>query len=254
VVGLEAAARARESDRIMAEPVYRRVVIKLSGEYFAGAHSFGMDQPIIDRIAGDLIAAKQLGVEVAVVVGGGNMVRGVEVSSRGVSRPTGDTMGMLATVMNCLALEAAIERRGAPARTLSAFVMPQICELFTRGATHKYLAEGRIVLLGGGTGNPFFTTDTTAVLRAAEIGAQAVLKATNVDGVYSADPKKDRSAKRFDRLTHSQAIEGGYKVMDATAFALARETSLPIIVFSIAKPGSIGAILSGTGHGTIVAG
>jgi uridylate kinase len=238
----------------MAEPVYRRVVIKLSGEYFSGPHPFGMDHPTIDRIAGDLIAARQLGVEIAVVVGGGNMVRGVEVSSRGVSRPTGDTMGMLATVMNCLALEAAIEGRGAPARTLSAFVMPEICELFTRGVAHRYLVEGRIVLLGGGTGNPFFTTDTTAVLRAAEIGAQAVLKATNVDGVYSADPKKDPSAKRFDRLTHSQAIEGGYKVMDATAFALARETSLPIIVFSIAEPGSIGAILLGTGHGTIVAG
>ena len=142
----------------------------------------------------------------------------------------------------------------SPARTLSAFVMPEISELFTRTAAHKYLAEGRIVLLGGGTGNPFFTTDTTAVLRAAEIGAQAVLKATNVDGVYSADPKKDPKAKRFDRLTHSQAIEGGYKVMDATAFALARETSLPIIVFSIAEPGSIGAILRGSGHGTVVAG
>jgi uridylate kinase len=238
----------------MAEPVYRRVVIKISGEFLAGKQAFGIDQTTVDRIAGDLIAARQLGAEVAVVVGGGNIVRGVEVSSRGVSRPTGDTMGMLATVMNCLALEAAIERRGMPARSLSAFVMPQICELFTRGATHKYLAEGRIVLLGGGTGNPFFTTDTTAVLRAAEIGAQAVLKATNVDGVYSADPKKDPSAKRFDRLTHSQAIEGGYKVMDATAFALARETSLPIIVFSIAEPGSIGAILRGMGHGTIVAG
>jgi uridylate kinase len=163
-------------------------------------------------------------------------------------------MGMLATVMNCLALEAAIERKGAPARTLSAFVMPEICELFTRSAAHKYLAEGRIVLLGGGTGNPFFTTDTTAVLRAAEIDAAAVLKATNVDGVYNADPKKDPSAKRFDRLSHSQAIEGGYKVMDATAFALARETSLPIIVFSIAEAGSIGAILEGRGRGTVVAG
>jgi uridylate kinase len=163
-------------------------------------------------------------------------------------------MGMLATMMNCLALEATIERKGTPARALSAFVMPEVSELFTRTAAHKYLAEGRILLLGGGTGNPFFTTDTTAVLRAAEIGAQAVLKATNVDGVYSADPKKDPSATRFDRLTHSQAIEGGYKVMDATAFALARETSLPIIVFSIAEPGSIGAILRGAGHGTIVAG
>jgi uridylate kinase len=238
----------------MAEPVYRRVVIKISGEYLAGAQSSGIDQSTVDRIAGELIAAQQLGSEIAVVVGGGNMIRGVEVSSRGVSRPTGDTMGMLATVMNCLALEAAIERRGAPARTLSAFVMPQISELYTRNAAHKYLAEGRIVLLGGGTGNPFFTTDTTAVLRAAEIGAQAVLKATNVDGIYSADPKQDPQAKRFDRLSHSEAIEGGYKVMDATAFALARETSLPIIVFSIAGPGSIGAVLRGTGRGTIVAG
>jgi len=238
----------------MAEPVYRRVVIKLSGEYLAGSQAFGIDQPTVDRIASDLIAARKLGAEIAVVVGGGNMVRGVQASSRGVSRTTGDTMGMLATIMNCLALEAALERSGAPARTLSAFVMPEICELFTRAAAHKYLTDGRIVLLGGGTGNPFFTTDTTAVLRAAEIDAEAVLKATNVDGIYSADPKKDRSAKRFDRLTHAQAIEGGYKVMDTTAFALARETSLPIIVFSIAEPGSIGAVLSGTGRGTVVAG
>ena len=147
----------------MTGPVYRRVVIKLSGEYLAGSHSSGIDQPTLDRVAADLIAARQLGAEVAVVVGGGNMIRGVEVSAQGVSRPTGDTMGMLATMMNCLALEAAIERKGAPARTLSAFVMPEISELFTRSAAHKYLAEGRIVLLGGGTGNPFFTTDTTAV-------------------------------------------------------------------------------------------
>lgn len=237
----------------MDQPAYRRVVVKLSGEYLAGSQSFGIDQPTIDRIAGDLTAARALGAEIAVVVGGGNIFRGVEVSSRGVSRPTGDTMGMLATVMNCLALEAALERRGQSARALSSFVMPEVCELFTRRAAHKYLAENRIVLLAGGTGNPYFTTDTTAVLRAAEIGAQAVLKATNVDGVYSADPKKDPSAKRFERLSHSQALEGGYKVMDATAFALARETSLPIIVFSIAEPDAIGAILRGTGRGTIVA-
>ncbi len=238
----------------MGEPAYRRVVIKVSGEYLAGDQPFGIHQPTIDRIAGDLIEARKLGVEIAVVVGGGNIFRGVEVSSRGVSRTTGDTMGMLATIMNCLALESALERKGQPARALTAFVMPQICELFTRGAAHKYLAEGRIVLLAGGTGNPYFTTDTTAVLRAAEIGAQAVLKATNVDGVYSADPKKDKSAKRFERLSHSQAVEGGYKVMDATAFALARETSLPIIVFSIADAGSICAILAGKGKGTIVSG
>src|SRR6266403_5581650 len=236
----------------MAEPVYRRVVIKLSGEYLAGSHSFGIDQPTVDRIADDLIAAQKLGVEVAVVIGGGNIVRGVEVSSRGVSRPTGDTMGMLANVMNCLALEAAIERKGTPARTLSAFVLPEISELFTRGATHKYLAEGRIVLLGGGTGNPFFTTDTTAVLRAAEIGAEAVLKATNVDGVYSADPKKDKNAARYDRLSHQEAIERNLKVMDTTAFALARENRMPIIVFSIREKGAIAAVLRGKGRATVV--
>src|ERR1700750_2677720 len=236
----------------MAEPVYRRVVIKLSGEFLAGSQSFGIDQPTVDRIADDLIAAQKLGIEVAVVRGGGNIVRGVEVSARGVSRPTGDTMGMLATMMNCLALESAIERKGTPARTLSAFVMPEISELFTRSAAHKYLAEGRIVLLGGGTGNPFFTNDTTAVLRAAEIGAEAVLKATNVDGVYSADPKKDPSAKRFDRLTHQEAIERNLKVMDTTAFALARENRMPIIVFSIREKGAIAAVLRGEGRATVV--
>ena len=238
----------------MAEPSYRRVVVKVSGEFLAGDQSFGIHQPTIDRIASDLIKARELGVEIAVVVGGGNIFRGVEVSSRGVSRTTGDTMGMLATIMNCLALESALERKGQSARVLSAFVMPQVCELFTRSAAHRYLAEGRIVVLAGGTGNPYFTTDTTAVLRAAEIGAQAVLKATNVDGVYSADPKKDKTATRFERLSHSQAVEGGYKVMDATAFALARETSLPIIVFSVAEPGSIGAVLTGKGKSTIVSG
>lgn len=238
----------------MGEPLYRRVVVKLSGEYLAGHQPFGIDQSTLDRVAGDLIEAAEQGIQIAVVVGGGNIFRGVDVSSRGVSRPTGDTMGMLATVMNCLALESALERKGKSARTLCALAMPQVCELFTRKAALRYLADGRIVLFAGGTGNPFFTTDTTAVLRAGEIGAQAVLKATNVDGVYSADPKLDKTAKRFERLTHSQAIEGGYKVMDATAFALARETSLPIIVFSIAESGSIGAILDGTGNGTIVAG
>ena len=238
----------------MAEPVYRRVVIKLSGEYLAGSQSFGIDQPTIDRIANDLIAAQKLGVEVAVVIGGGNIVRGVEVSSRGVSRPTGDTMGMLATMMNCLALEAAIERKGTPARTLSAFVMPEISELFTRGAAHKYLSEGRIVLLGGGTGNPFFTTDTTAVLRAAEMECDAVLKATDVDGVYSADPKKDPNAKRYDRISLKEAFDRDLKVLDATAFALARENGMPIIVFSIRVPGAIEAVLRGKGRATVVSG
>ena len=173
---------------------YRRVLLKISGEALMGEQNYGIDVNVARSVAEELKAVHQLGVQVAVVVGGGNIFRGVEVSSRGVSRPTGDTMGMLATVMNCLALEAALERRGQPARTLSAMVMPQVCELFTRGTAHRYLAEGKIVLLAGGTGNPFFTTDTTAVLRAGEIGAEAVLKATNVDGVYNADPKRDPSA------------------------------------------------------------
>lgn len=240
----------------MGEPVYRRVVVKLSGEYFAAGNPFGIDQSTMDRVAGDLVAARQLGVEIAVVVGGGNIFRGVEVSSRGVSRPTGDTMGMLATVMNCLALEAALERRGQPARTLSALVMPQVCELFTRGAAHRYLAEGKIVLLAGGTGNPFFTTDTTAVLRAAELDARAVLKATNVDGIYTADPKKDKAATRYERLTHQEAIERDLKVMDAAAFALARENRMPIIVFSLeggaGGAGAIEAVLRGAGRSTVV--
>lgn len=238
----------------MTEPIYRRVVVKLSGEAFAGGNGGGIDQKTIDRIAGDLIEAQQIGVELGVVVGGGNIFRGVEVSSRGVSRPTGDTMGMLATIMNCLAMEAALERQGQAARTLSGLVMPEVCETFSRGRALKHLAKGRIVLFAGGTGNPFFTTDTTAVLRAAEIDAKAVLKATNVDGVYSADPKKDPAAKRFDRLSHAQAVQGGYKVMDSTAFALAQETTMPIIVFSIAEVGSISAVLSGKGRGTVVGG
>jgi uridylate kinase len=238
----------------MGEPVYRRVIVKLSGEALAGTEGFGIRQETVDRLAADLVAARALGTSLGVVVGGGNLFRGVEVSARGVSRATGDALGMLATVMNALVLEAAIERSGAPARTLSALAMPAVCETYSRQQALHHLEKQRIVVLAAGTGNPFFTTDTAAVLRASEIGGEAVLKATNVDGVYSADPKKDPSAKRFDRLTHSQAIEGGYKVMDATAFALARETSLPIIVFSIAEPGSIGAILRGTGRGTVVAG
>ena len=238
----------------MAKPKYSRVIVKLSGEALSGPEKFGIHQPTIDRFAADLIAAHKLGIGLGVVVGGGNVLRGAQISSDGLSRTTADVMGMLATVMNALVLEAAIERAGTSARTMSALSMPQVCETYERQRALRHLEDNVIIVFAGGTGNPYFTTDTTAVLRAAEIGAQAVLKATNVDGVYSADPKKDPAAKRFDRLTHSQAIEGGYKVMDATAFALAREASLPIIVFSIAEPGSIGAILSGTGFGTIVTG
>jgi len=238
----------------MGEPAYRRVIIKLSGEALSGPDGFGVHQPTLDRIASDLVAAHALKISLGVVVGGGNIFRGVEVSSRGVSRTTGDAMGMLATVMNGLALEAAIERAGVHARTLSAIAMPQICESYSRQRAEKHLAAGRIIVLGGGTGNPFFTTDTTAVLRAVEVGADAVLKATNVDGVYSSDPKKDPKATRFDALTHQDAIARDLRVMDATAFALARENMMPIIVFSIQEAGAIEAVLRGKGRATVVGG
>jgi uridylate kinase len=238
----------------MSDPIYRRVIVKLSGEALAAPEGFGIHQPVIDSIAADLVAAAALGVELGVVVGGGNIFRGVEVSSRGVPRPVGDTMGMLATVMNCLVLEAAIERQGREARTLSALAMPSVCETYNRKRAVKNLGKGRVVLLAAGTGNPFFTTDTTAVLRAAELECQAMLKATNVDGVYSADPKKDPTAKRYDRLSHQEAIERDLRVMDSTAFALARENRMPIIVFSTRDKGAIEAVLRGKGRATIVEG
>jgi len=236
----------------MAEPLYRRVVIKLSGEALSGPEPFGIHRETIDAFAADLVAARALGVTLGVVVGGGNVLRGVETSAQGVSRPTADAMGMLATVMNALVLEAALERGGAPARTMSALAMPQVCETYERSRALRHLDDGRVVVFAGGTGNPFFTTDTTAVLRAAEIGAQAVLKATNVDGVYSADPKEDPSATRFERLSHAEAIKRDLKVMDATAFALARENRIPIIVFSIRERGAIEAVLRRKGRSTIV--
>jgi uridylate kinase len=236
----------------MPEPTYRRVVVKLSGEALSGPEPFGIHRPTIDTFAADLAAARALGVTIGVVVGGGNVLRGVEASTQGVSRQTADAMGMLATVMNALMLEAALERAGAPARAMSALAMPQVCETYERQRALRHLDDRRIVVFAGGTGNPFFTTDTTAVLRAAEIDAEAVLKATNVDGVYSADPKKDPKATRFERLTHQEAIARDLKVMDATAFALARENRIPIIVFSIREQGAIEAVLRGKGRSTTV--
>src|SRR5207302_1497222 len=196
-----------------------------------GAEGYGVHQATIDRIAADLVRSRALGVALGVVVGGGNILRGVSVSGAGLPRATADSMGMLATVVNALVLEVAIERAGASARTMSALAMPQVCETYERQRALRHLADGRIVLFAGGTGNPFFTTDTTAVLRAAEMDCSAVLKATNVDGVYSADPKTDPTAKRFERLTHQDAFDRNLKVLDATAFALARDTRMPIIVF-----------------------
>ena len=236
----------------MPEPAFRRVIVKISGEALSGPQPFGLHQPTVDRIAVDLATARGAGVTLGVVVGGGNIFRGVEVSARGVSRTTGDTMGMLATVMNALALEAALERAGASARTLSALAMPQVCESYSRQRAVKHLDDGHIVVFGGGTGNPYFTTDTTAVLRAVEVGCDAVLKATNVDGVYSADPKLDPKAKRFEALTHDDAIARRLRVMDATAFALAQENHMPIIVFSIQDAGAVTAVLRGDGRATRV--
>ncbi len=236
----------------MAEPIYRRVVVKVSGEALAGTDGAGIQQATLERIAADLVATQKLGVSIGIVVGGGNMVRGVQASGKGIPRLTGDLMGMLATVMNALALETAIEAAGGSARTMSAVAMPEICETYERRRALRHLAKNRMVLLAGGTGNPFFTTDTTAVLRAAEIGAGAVLKATDVDGVYSADPKKNPKAVRFETLTHQEAIERDLKVMDATAFALARESRMPIIVFSIRESRAIETILRGKGRATVV--
>ena len=236
----------------MAEPVYRRVVVKVSGEALMGPGDYGIHQPTLERIAADLVATQALGVAIGVVVGGGNIFRGVKVSEQGIPRVTADLMGILATVMNALALESALEKAGVAARTVSALAMPEVCETYERRRALRHLDAGRLVLLAAGTGNPFFTTDTTAVLRAAEIGAEAVLKATDVDGVYSADPKKDKTAKRYERLTHQEAIERNLKVMDATAFALARENRIPIIVFSIREAGAIAAVLGGKGRSTVV--
>jgi len=236
----------------MAKPAYRRVVVKLSGEALAGSRGFGIDDLAVDQLVADLVACHKLGTQLGVVVGGGNLLRGSQMDAMKFSRPVADSMGMMATVMNTLVLEEAISRAGISARSMSALSMPQVCETYERRRAIRHFDEGRIVIFGGGTGNPFFTTDTTAVLRAGEIGAEAVLKATNVDGVYDADPKKNANAKRYDRLSHKDALDKELQVMDATAFALARENRIPIIVFSDREKGAIEAVLSGKGRATMV--
>ena len=236
----------------MAKPNYRRVIVKLSGEALSGPEKFGIHQPTIDRFAADIAVCHSLKIALGVVVGGGNILRGAQISEDGLSRPTADAMGMLATVMNALVLEAAVERSGVSARTMSALAMPQVCETYERQRALRHLDDGRVIIFAGGTGNPYFTTDTTAILRAAEMGCDAVFKATDVDGVYTADPKRDPSAKRYDRLAHQEALDRNLKIMDATAFALARENNMPIIVFSIREPGAIETVLRGKGHFTTV--
>ncbi len=237
----------------MAQP-FRRVLVKLSGEALVAPDGYWLHPPTLASLAEDIARVVGEGIEVALVVGGGNVIRGARVSSAGwIDRATGDSLGMLATVMNSLALETALNAAGVSARTMSAVSMPTICETFARQPALHHLDKGQVVVLAGGTGNPYFTTDTAAVLRAAELRCDAVLKATQVDGVYSADPKSDPDATRYERLTHDEAIARDLKVMDTAAFALARESRLSIVVGSIHAPSSIAAILSGASPSTLVA-
>ena len=235
-----------------AKPRYKRVLLKASGEALMGSQGFGIDVAVADRIASDIAEARALGVEVGVVVGGGNIFRGVAVASKGGDRVTGDHMGMLATVINSLALRTSLVKLGVDAVVLSAIAMPEICESFSQRQATAYMNAGKVVIFAGGTGNPFFTTDSAAALRAAEIGADALFKGTQVDGIYSADPKKNPDATRYDRITHREVLSQGLAVMDTAAIALARENNIPIIVFSIHQKGGFGAILRGEGRCTVV--
>ncbi|HXZ18033.1 MAG TPA: UMP kinase [Roseiarcus sp.] len=234
------------------KPLFSRVVVKLSGEALMGPDKFGLNADTVERMASDLKAAADLGVQVAVVVGGGNFFRGLQGADKGIERARADSIGMLATVMNALAMEGALERIGQPARVLSAVAMPSLCQPYSRQAALAHLVKRRVIMLAGGTGNPFFTTDTGAALRACELSCDAVMKATQVDGIYTADPKKDADARRYDRLTHDEAIARNLQVMDTAAFALCRDNGIPIVVFSVNEPGAIPAALTGDGRATFV--
>jgi len=231
---------------------YRRVLLKVSGEALMGEREYGLDRAVLDRIAGDIKSVHDLGAEICVVVGGGNIFRGIQSATQGIDRATGDYIGMLATVMNSLALQGALERLGLVTRVLSAIPMSTVCEPYIRRRAVRHLEKGRIVIFAAGTGNPFFTTDTAAALRASEMNCDALLKGTKVDGVFSADPAKDKSAKRYDRLTFHDVLAQDLKVMDASAVSLARENRIPILVFSIQNPGSIAAVLQGRGSFTVI--
>ena len=232
--------------------LFSRVVVKLSGEALMGPDKFGLNADTIQRMAADLKATAELGVQVAVVVGGGNFFRGLQGADKGIERARADSIGMLATVMNALAMEGALEQIGQPARVLSAVAMPSLCQPYSRQAALAHLVKRRVIMLAGGTGNPFFTTDTGAALRACELSCDAVMKATQVDGIYTADPKKDPQARRYDRLTHDEAIARNLQVMDTAAFALCRDNGIPIVVFSVDEPGAIPAALTGKGRATFV--
>ncbi|WP_407522056.1 UMP kinase [Methylobacterium oryzisoli] len=231
----------------------RRVLVKLSGEALAAPDGYWLHPPTLAALADDIARSIDAGFQIALVVGGGNVIRGARVSAAGwIDRATGDSLGMIATVMNSLALETALNAAGVTARTMSAVSMPTICETYARQPALHHLDKGQVVVLAGGTGNPYFTTDTAAVLRAAELRCDAVLKATQVDGVYSADPKRDPEAVRYDRLTHDEAIARDLKVMDTAAFALARESRLSLVVGSVHAPSSVTAILTGMAPATRV--
>jgi len=231
---------------------YRRILLKLSGEALSGPQGFGIDPNRAEDIAERVEEVRNLGVDVAIVIGGGNLWRGRGGLERGMDRATADYMGMLATVMNALALQDAMRQAGVASRVQSALNIEQVVEPYIRGKAIRYLEEGRIVVFAAGTGNPFFTTDTAAALRASEVGAEIVLKATKVDGVYTADPKKDKAATRYARLSFDEAIQRNLKVMDATALALCRDQRLPVNVFSIFRSGALGRVVAGEDEGTLV--
>ncbi|WP_075214702.1 UMP kinase [Mongoliimonas terrestris] len=234
------------------KPLYKRVLLKLSGEALMGAKGFGIDDAVVDRITADVVEAYRLGVEIGIVVGGGNIFRGVSVVAAGGDRTTGDHLGMLATVMNSLTIRAALVAKGVPAEVLTAVPMPTICDTFTQRAADAAFAAGKVIVFAGGTGNPFFTTDSGAALRAAEMNCDALMKGTQVDGVYSADPKKDPTATRFETITHQDVLAKGLAVMDAAAIALARDNRIPVIVFSVHESGSFVDVLLGRGRATTV--
>lgn len=233
-------------------PAYKRILLKLSGEALMGDDAFGINRDTIARMVEEIADVTRLGVQVAVVIGGGNIFRGVAGGSVGMDRATADYMGMLATVMNALALADTMEKAGLVARVMSAISIEQVVEPYVRPKALQYLEEGKVVIFAAGTGNPFFTTDTAAALRGAEIGAEVVLKATKVDGVYSADPKKDASATLYTSITFDEAMGKNLQVMDATAFALCRDQKLPIKVFSIVKHGALRRVVLGAQEGTLV--
>jgi uridylate kinase len=234
--------------------IWKRVILKLSGEALAGGEPMGIDPEVVGRMADDIVAAVKMGAEVGVVIGGGNLFRGAWLEKRGTDRVTGDHMGILATIMNGLAMREALTDRGLKCEALSGLPVPTVCETFTQRAGMAALAADKVAIFCGGIGSPFFTTDTTAALRAAEMGANAILKATNVDGIYTADPKKDPTATRYDRLTFSEAIGRDLKVLDTAAFALARDKAIPIIVYSASEAGALQSVLMGRGRATVVAG